>query len=424
MPPPREPIASPGARKSKLRLRSLSAVIASRATATPSGAARASSCMARAADIGRLPGGERSARSRCAAVSRSLRARIRSMRAAAPSRYASPAPSSRAAARAASASFGSAKRPQSSRWFRPRLRAAGVNLDDRGPLRERCVLDVPHLLEELAAGKQNEVRVAGGGAHLGVVPEAARPHARVSGGKVHLHRQDVPVHVGPDPLGKPDQFLRRPALRHPVTREDDRAFGAEHETRGLRHPVRVRPGAAPDPRRGDRPPRGPLVHHVERQRDEHRAGRGVLRNLERAVDELRQLDDLLRLHAPLGDRGGHRDEVVPQHGLAEPIAGVLLARGHHERGAPLPGVVERSHAVPEPGADVEVRDPDPAGRLSPRVGHGHRDRLLQGEDVPDRGVVLEGVHERELGRPRVAEEVLDPLGYQGLHHDLAPRPGP
>ena len=45
------------------------------------------------------------------------------MRAAAPVRYASSAPASRAARRAPRASFGSAKRPQSSRWLRPRLRA-------------------------------------------------------------------------------------------------------------------------------------------------------------------------------------------------------------------------------------------------------------------------------------------------------------
>ena len=169
---------------------------------------------------------------------------------------------------------------------------------------------------------------------------------------------------------------------------------------------------------------GPIVHHVEGERDEHGAGGRVLRDLERPVEELGQLAGRLRLRAPLGDRGRHRDEVVPQHGLAEPETSVLLARRHHEGGPSLPRVVERAHAVPEPGSDVEVRDPDPARRLRPRVRHGYRDRFLEGEDVPDRGVVLEGVHEWKLGRPRVAEEVLDPLGDQGLHHDLASRPGP
>ena len=257
-----------------------------------------------------------------------------------------------------------------------------------------------------------------------MVSETAGSHAGVAGGGVHLDRQDLPVHVGPDPLGECDQLLHRPALRYPVSRKQDGARGAENEARSLRDPVRVRPGAAPDPRRRDRPARGPLVHHVERERHEHRAGRRVPRDLERPVQKLRQLAGRLRLHAPLRDRGGHRDEVVPQHGLAEPEAGILLAGGHHERGSPLPGVVERAHAVPEPGADVQVRHPDPAGRLRPGIRHGHRDRLLQGEDVSDRGIVLEGVHERELGRPRVSEEILDPLGDQGLHHDLSPRPGP
>ena len=302
--------------------------------------------------------------------------------------------------------------------------SGGIDLDDRGRLREGGVLDVPHLLEELATDEQDEIRVADGGAHLGVVAEAAPPHAGVTGRSVHVHREDVPVHVGPEPLGERDELLPRPAPGDPVPGEDDRAPGAQHEARGLRHSGRVRGGPAPDPRRGDRRPRGALVHHVEREGDEHRARGRVLRDLERPVEELRQLAGRLRLCAPLGDRGSHRDEVVPQHGLAEPEAGVLLARGHHEGGPPLPGVVERAHAVAEPGADVEVRDSDPAGRLRPGVRHGHRDRLLEGQDVPDRGIVLEGVHERQLGRARIAEEVLDPFRHQRLHHDLAPRPGP
>ena len=306
----------------------------------------------------------------------------------------------------------------------PEVAGRGIDLDDRGSLREGGVLDVPHLLEELAADEEDEVRVADRGPHLGVVAEAGRAHAGMAERNVHLYRQDVPVHLRPDPLGKRDQLFRRSALRNPIAREEDGALGAEDETRGLRDPLRVRPCAAPDPRWGNRAPRGPLVHHVEGEGDEHRAGGRVLRDLERAVEKLRQLAGRLRLHAPLRDRGGHRDEVVPQDGLAEPEAGVLLPGGHHERGPPLPGVVDRAHAVPQPGADVEVGDPDPARRLRPRVRHGHRDRLLEGEDVPHRRVVLEGVHERKLGRPGVAEEVLDSLRDQGLHHDLASRPGP
>ena len=306
----------------------------------------------------------------------------------------------------------------------PEVARGGIDLDDRGALRERRVLDEPDLLEELPTDEEDEIRVPDGGPHLGMVAEAVRAHAGVARGHVHLRREDVPVHVGPDPLGERDQLRRRPALRDPVPREDDRTHGGEDEARGLRDPLRVRPRTAPDPRRRDRSTRGPLVHHVEGKRDEHGAGRRVLRDLERPVEELRQLAGRLRLHAPLGDRGGHRHEVVPQHGLAEAEAGVLLAGRHHERGPSLPSVVDRAHAVPEAGADVEVRDPDPARRLRPRVRHGDRDRLLESEDVPHGGIVLEGVHERELGRPRVAEEVLDPLRDQGLHHDLAPRPGP
>ena len=306
----------------------------------------------------------------------------------------------------------------------PEVACGGIDLDDPGALRKRCVLDVPHLLEELPADEEHEVRIADRGANLGVVAEGERAHAGVPGGCVHLHRDDVSEDVGPDPLREPHELLHRSALRHPIAGEHDGPLGAEHETRGLRHPFRIRAGPAPDARRRDRRVRGPLVHHVERQGDEHRAGRRVQRDLERPVHELGQLARRLRLDAPLGERRGHRDEVVPQHRLAEPVAGVLLACGHHEGRAPLPGVVERPHRVPEPGTDVEVRHPDPPGRLRPRVRHGHRDRLLEGQDVPNRGIVLQGVHERKLGRPGVAEEVLDSFGDQGLHHDLAPCPGP
>ena len=89
---------------------------------------------------------------------------------------------------------------------------------------------------------------------------------------------------------------------------------------------------------------GLLLHDVDRQRHEHRPGRRVVGDLEGALQDRPELVGALDLHAPLGDRRGHRRKIVAEHGIAQPEARVLLARRHHHRRVVLERAVDHADA--------------------------------------------------------------------------------
>ncbi len=136
------------------------------------------------------------------------------------------------------------------------------------------------------------------------------------------------------------------------------------------------------------------------------------------MDGAGQVAEPPHLSRPLHERPGERGEVRPQQGLGEPERLIVLARGHEQRGAGALGVVEHPERVAEPGGHVDVHDAQPAGGLRVPVGHREDRRLLEPQHVPDVGLDGEGVHQRQLGRARVAEEHGDALlaqeGEKGL----------
>jgi len=173
-----------------------------------------------------------------------------------------------------------------------------------------------------------------------------------------------------------------------------------------------------EPARGQGGLVGLLLHHVDRQRDEHRPRRRVGGDLERAAHDQCELVGALDLDAPLGERRGHRHQVVPEHGAPQAQAGILLARGHHERRAGLEGVVEHAEGVAEPGRHVHVHHRDPPGGLRVVAGRAEGHPFVQRHDVAELRVVQQGVEDRALGGAGVAEDVLHPVPDQALHEDL------
>ena len=92
----------------------------------------------------------------------------------------------------------------------------------------------------------------------------------------------------------------------------------------------------------------------------------------------------------------------------------MLTRGDHERRLCPRGVVEDREAVGEAGCHVDVDDPEPPGGLGVAVGRGDRRGLLEPQHVLEPRV-REGVEERQLRRPRVAEEITDAGRSEDLH---------
>ena len=108
------------------------------------------------------------------------------------------------------------------------------------------------------------------------------------------------------------------------------------------------------------------------------------------------------LVAPLHERMRHARRVaVGQVGLEGHHRAHLLARGDQQRRLVRLRVEDRPHRVPDPGRRVEVDQGRVSRRLGVPVGHAHRDRLLQPEDVAKSSG--KSCKHRQLGRAGVAE---------------------
>ena len=211
------------------------------------------------------------------------------------------------------------------------------------------------------------------------------------------------------------------ALGDRVPGQDQRALGPRQDLRGGLH----RRAVSADPR-GHTRGRPELDHtlgleHVHGQRQKDRAGRGRERGLRRAVDEPRQVVEPPHLGRPLHERAGDGGQVGPEDRLGDVEALVVLPRRHEQRRARLLGVVEHAHGVPEARGHVHVDDAELPGGLRVAVGHRDDGRLLEPEHVAERRLLGEGVHERQLRRPRIAEQVLDALLLQDLQERALPR---
>ncbi len=121
------------------------------------------------------------------------------------------------------------------------------------------------------------------------------------------------------------------------------------------------------------------------------------------------------LPCPFDPRLGEANEVGMEQRLGRGEAGVLLSHGYNDGGAVLARVVNHAHRVGEAGCDVDVDDGGSVSGAGVAVRHREGHRLVEAENVLELRVVLQAVHEGELGRSRVAEDVLRILGEELLH---------
>ena len=159
-------------------------------------------------------------------------------------------------------------------------------------------------------------------------------------------------------------------------------------------------------------------HHVLGQLDVRGARLLGLGHLERLAHDLG--DDLRVLHArvPLRDRAHHPRQVdVLVRLLVHPLE-VALAGERHERRAVEVGVRHRGHEVERARAERAEADAGAAGEPAPDVGHVGAALLVADRDELDRRARQRLVQvERLLARN--AEHVLDALGLEALHEDVA-----
>jgi hypothetical protein len=136
------------------------------------------------------------------------------------------------------------------------------------------------------------------------------------------------------------------------------------------------------------------------------------------VQDQRELVGALDLHAPLGQRRGHRHEIVAEHRAAQPQARVLLAGRHHERRARLQRVVEHAEPVAEPGGHVDVDDGRLATRLRVVARGAERHTLVQGHDVAQLRIVQQRIEDRTLRGAGIAEDEFDAMRDEALHEHV------
>jgi hypothetical protein len=162
------------------------------------------------------------------------------------------------------------------------------------------------------------------------------------------------------------------------------------------------------------------VQDVGRQRQEHGAGRRRQGGLGGPVHGARQILKPVDLRRPLDEGPGDRRQVGPEDRLRDVEALIVLASRQQKRRPRLLGVVQHAEGVAEAGRDVDVHDGEFPRSLGVAVGHRHDRRLLEPEHVTDAPLGHEAVHQRQLGGPRVPEEILHPLLAQELQERLLP----
>ena len=161
-----------------------------------------------------------------------------------------------------------------------------------------------------------------------------------------------------------------------------------------------------------------LVQQVLGQGDEDGTGRGLGGHLEGAREHEQDVLRAAQLGAPLGVLAGGLHEVAPQQRLLGDEARVLLARRDDQGCAAASGVVEHAHSVAQAGGDVQVNQRGLLGGAGVAFGHADGHSLLEGQDVLDLRVVLEGLHEGQLRCAGVPEDVLNTVCHELVHEGV------
>ena len=159
-------------------------------------------------------------------------------------------------------------------------------------------------------------------------------------------------------------------------------------------------------------------HHVLGQLDVRGAGLLALGELERLAHDLGDDRRVRHARVPLGDRAHHARQVDVLVRLLVHALEVALAGERHQRRAVEEGVRHRGHEVQRARAERAEADAGAAGEPAPDVGHVGAALLVAHRDELDRGARQRLVQvERLLARD--PEHVLDALGLEALHEDVA-----
>ena len=295
-----------------------------------------------------------------------------------------------------------------------------LDVQHLGTGRERPFRRVPHLLEEGAAHHEHRVRPAEGRRDGGGIGGDA---AAVVG--MHIgHRLVLVDQLGPDAgagrLGERDQGLARASACDIVADHDGGLARGQQEPGHGDDPIGIRRRRAVERAGGAGLHFGLLLHDVDRQRNEDRAGGRIVRDLEGAPHDGRDLVRALGLHAPLHHRRRHGHEVVAEDGIAQAQPRVLLAGGHHHGRVRAERAEDHADGVAEAGRHVQVHHTGAAAGLGVVARGPDGDALVQREHVLDPLIAREAVDQRALGGAGVAEHVLDPVRQQAFHEDVAP----
>ena len=217
-----------------------------------------------------------------------------------------------------------------------------------------------------------------------------------------------------DQFGERDQLGKAAALRDGIARHDDRALGGREHLCGGLDRLTIAAHTGRDARRSAKLDVGLELEDVARQREEHRTGRRRERGLAGAMHHQREILQPVDLVRPLHQRPRDRRKVGVEDRLGAVEILIVLAGRHEDRRARLLRVVEHAHRVAEAGCDVQVHDRELAGGLRVAVGHRHHDGFLQAEHIANVVLDREGVHQRQFGGARIAEQHLDAFLLQDL----------
>ena len=295
-----------------------------------------------------------------------------------------------------------------------------LDLEHRRTRREGPRGCVPDLLEEGAAHHEHQIGCA---ERLGDAGGVRRDAAPVVG--MHVGDRLVLVdQLGPDTgagrLGKRQQGAAGARTRDIVADDDDGLPGPEQMPGDGGHARGVWRGRAVERAGGCGPDLGLLFHHVDRQRDEDRAGGRVVGDLEGAPHDRRDLVGALGLGAPLDHRRRHRHQVVAEDRVAQAQPRVLLPGRDHHRRVGAERAEDHADGVAQARRDMEVHHAGAAAGLRVVARGADGDALVQGQHVVERRVAGQAVDQRALGGAGIAEQVPDPVRQQALHEDVAP----
>ena len=159
---------------------------------------------------------------------------------------------------------------------------------------------------------------------------------------------------------------------------------------------------------------------VARDIDEHRAATARSRDVERGLQRLRQLFDLLDEPRVLDDRDRDAGDVALLKRVRADQVPPHLPGDADEGCRVHPGVRDRRYEVRRAGAGRRNGDSDPSRRSGVALRHVPRALLVPGKNVADARAPREGVVRGQNRAARDAEDDVDAFGLQRAQDRVRP----